>query len=49
MDDIEYCSECGCELDTQAGDAFLTDDGEIWCNDHYPLREPEDDPGPTAA
>lgn len=44
MDDIEYCSVCDRELETEKGDAFLTDDGVIWCNDHYPMADPEDDP-----
>ena len=30
------CDTCGVALDPFKGDVFLTDDGGLYCNDHYP-------------
>ncbi|MFP5310669.1 MAG: hypothetical protein ACLGIR_13945 [Actinomycetes bacterium] len=39
MEEIEDCTVCGLELETEKGEAFLDDEGDIYCNDHYPARD----------
>ena len=40
--DLSRCSDCGMVLNLEAGEGFITDDGEVTCADHYPDRDPED-------
>ena len=42
LNDLSRCSDCGMVLNLEAGEGFITDDGEVTCADHYPDRDPED-------
>ena len=40
---LEVCDTCGRKLDPEKGDAFLTDDGGVYCNDCFPGDDGEED------
>jgi hypothetical protein len=42
VSDDSSCDTCGQRLNPEKGEAFLTDDGGVYCNDHYPDREDSD-------
>jgi len=42
VSDDPSCDTCGQRLNPEKGEAFLTDDGGVYCNDHYPDREDSD-------
>jgi len=42
VSDGSSCDTCGQRLNPEKGEAFLTDDGGVYCNDHYPDREDSD-------
>lgn len=33
------CASCGEPVNQDDGSLFIGDDGEVYCNDHYPDRE----------
>lgn len=35
------CNVCGMSISQDDGSLFVGEDGEVYCNDHYPERETE--------